>query len=806
MLRKLFRLFIFGFLAIFTLGTIGAGLVGCYFYFRLTRDLPRIEKLSDYTPRAASSILSEDGTLLAEVFDQLRYPVKLEEVPLLVRHAFLAAEDANFYNHPGIDITGILRAVKVNFQSGHSRQGASTITQQVVKSLLLTREKTMERKAKEAILAYRLEHALSKDEIFSIYLNEIFLGAHAYGVRAAAKVHFHKELGELSLAQAAFLASLPQRPSELINPKNRQEALDREYYVLGQMLKNQMITQDQYEQAKKEKIQIYPPNLNTLYRAPFYVSHAQVVAEDILRGINKRYSLKSPGGFRIVTAADLRAYDISEQSLRTGLEDLDKRRGWRGPLMLKPNQLISALEEQQKQIETEGGIRDRKIYKAEIVSLDQKARTATVRVGDFEGIVDIGAAGWAKRFLSSKDEVTGGEPMHLLQKGMIIEVSLDVEKAKRPQIKDITQSVSFRLDETPEVEGAFVALNILTGEVKTIIGGYSYQESVFNRATQGELQPGSSFKPFIYVAAVDTLGFTPSTIVPDSPISLIAGNGKVWSPHNFDNKFLGPITLRTALQKSRNVVSVYLLNKLGVDRGIQSARNLGITTDIPRNMSISLGTPQVKLIEMVRAYGAFGASGWLADSLVVKQIYDRNGNLIYEQRPKQKKVLRDEVAFIMAHMMKGVVERGTATVVKALNRPVAGKTGTTNDHMDAWFIGYTPEYAAGVWVGFDVKRGLGKQETGGKAAAPVFLSFMQQYLQGTPVVDFDIPDGVVPVAVDLGSGRPTDPSNPGAFIEYFESGKEPGSSQGHAGSSQEQDSGDSASSPKPQDYISGDEF
>ncbi|MCC6953832.1 MAG: penicillin-binding protein, partial [Deltaproteobacteria bacterium] len=341
------------------------------------------------------------------------------------------------------------------------------------------------------------------------------------------------------------------------------------------------------------------------------------------------------------------------------------------------------------------------------------------------------------------------------------------------------------------------ALNVLTGEVIATIGGYDYRRSVFNRATQGHLQPGSSFKPFIYVAALDTLRYTPSTIVPDSPISLVAGNGQVWSPGNFDGKFLGPITLRRALERSRNVVSVFLLTKLGVDRGIQSARNLGITTPIDKNLSIALGTPEVIPLEMVRAYGTFAAGGRLADSVIVSSIVDRSGETIYEKRPQHKQALSEETAFLMANMMKGVVELGTATSVKVLGRPVGGKTGTTNDHMDAWFIGYTTDWAAGGWTGFDVKRPMGKQETGGKAAAPMFIYFMQEFLKDQPAIDFNIPDGVVPVAIDLAGGRPVDPSLPGAFIEYFKSGEEPsGEAAPTLDELQLQD----------QDYLSSDEF
>ena len=395
--------------------------------------------------------------------------------------------------------------------------------------------------------------------------------------------------------------------------------------------------------------------------------------------------------------------------------------------------------------------------------------------------------------MDREERATSGKPESRISVNDVIEVSLDEEaKEKLVTKKDGSTELRLVLDQTPDVEGAMAVQNALTGEVKALIGGYDYQRSVFNRATQGKLQPGSAFKPFIYLAAVEHLHYTPSTIVPDSPISMVAGDGKLWAPQNYDHKFIGPITLRTALQRSRNVVSVYLLQKLGVQRGIQSARKLGITTPIPPNMSIALGTPEVKLVELVNAYGAFAAEGWLADQIFIKSIRDRDGKIIYEKRTNQKKVIEDTDAFIMANMMKGVVERGTAQRVKELGIPVAGKTGTTNDQMDAWFVGYTPEWVAGTWVGFDVKRTLGRFETGGKAAAPAFVYFMKEWLKDAPPLDFNIPDGVIPVTVNINSGRLTSPDAPDAFVEYFKSGTEPRTTASEI--------------EIPQDYLTNDEF
>ena len=798
-LRKLFRLIFFSAVSVGFLAIVLSCLIVFYLYIRITRDLPQIEKLSDYRPKAVTSIVAEDGDLLAEIYDERRYPLHFNEIPQVVKNAFLAAEDASFYSHPGIDMLSIVRAFWVNLRSHKAKQGASTITQQIVKSLLLTPERTYERKAKEAVLSYRLEKALTKDEIFSIYLNEIFLGSGAYGVKAAARVHFHKELSNISIAEAAFLAGLPQKPTLLSRPEHREEAIGRQHYALSQMSENKMITKEEYEAAKAEQIKIYPPEEQNVYAAPYYAGHAIKVLNELFEkrvlGDKAGSTSTNPGGLVVQTAADVKASEMAARALRHGVRDLDKRRGWRGAIgNIYDTHMRSGDETELSYIRVKsvGDLAFDAIYPAVIRKLDAKSGIAEIELGVFVGKVELAKAQWARTFLTKDDKRIGVRPESVLKLGDIIEVSL-TEEAEAEKSKQTKNGLSFKLDQTPVVEGALVLSNALTGEVRAIIGGYDYKKSIFNRATQGLLQPGSAFKPFIYLAAIEHLNLAPNSIVPDEPISMIAGDGKIWAPQNFDEKFLGPITLRTALQRSRNVVSVYLLRRVGVERGIASARKLGITTPIGANMSIALGTAEVHLIELVRAYGAFAAEGWLADSLVIKSIKDRDGNLLYSQMPHQVKVIKDEDAFIMANMMKGVVERGTAQAVKVLNRPVAGKTGTTNDHMDAWFIGYTPEWVAGSWVGFDEKHPLGRPETGGRAAAPIFVELMQEFLADKPVIDFNIPDGVIPVPINLTTGTPVSPDTPGAFTEYFKLGTEPASEE-------------RSHTQSPQDYLSNDEF
>ena len=730
-------------------------MIGYLYYSRINKDLPRYENLKNYTPKAVSTIYSNDGTPIAETYDEhgRRYPVKINDIPLRLRNAFLAAEDASFYSHPGIDPISILRATVKNILNQRAKQGASTITQQTVKSLLLTREKSLERKVKEAILSYRLENYLTKDEIFQIYLNEIFLGNNAYGVKAAAKVHFHKSLEELTLAECALMAGLPQRPSELANPRNREEAIRRQHYVLEQMKRHSLITNEEYETAIKEKTTIFRSEEQTIFAAPYYASHViNVELPKIFSKLSPDLSPVNPGGYQIYTSVDLRANELGVNALQRGIREVDKRRGWRGPVPVNEREVLLKTTED---IYSADDLIVDNIYPARVIKGSADGSRYSVQVGGLEGVVDPKLSSWITRTVK-------------LQPGDIIEVSL-VEIGKDGVIK-------FKIDQTPDIQGAFMLSDVVTGEIKMMVGGYSYggvKRDVFNRVTQARRQPGSSFKPFVYLTALEKLGFSPTTIVHDEPISLEAGNGKIWSPGNFDGKFLGPITLRTALQKSRNLVSVELLQQAGVQRVVDTAKRLGITTPIPPNLSISLGSAEVTMFELVRAYGAFASGGWLADPLFVEKILDRNGNLIYEGAPTGKQVIDEDTAFVMSQLLRGVVERGTATVLKSLNRPMGGKTGTTNDQMDTWFIGFTPRWVGGVWIGFDLKKTIGRKETGGKVAAPVMLYFLQDFLKDTVVDEFPIPDGVATMPIDLESGHLTSSDNPRAFWEYFKLGTEP---------------------------------
>lgn len=767
-----------------------AALFGAWGFFYLTRDLPRLARIEDYQPPAVTRVLARDGSLMAEFFSEKRYPVKLSEVPDRVRKAFLAAEDASFYSHHGIDPISIARAAYKNLQSGNAKQGASTITQQVVKNLLLTPEKSLVRKGKEAILSYRLERRFTKDEIFEIYLNQIFFGNGAYGIKAAGRIYFHKELNELSVAEAAMLAGLPKAPSSYSPLRNPEKAKQRQAQVLLQMMEAGFISAQEHAAANKEQLKIYQASQQNIFSSPYYVGEIRRVFAERW----KELDLDSDG-LEIVTADDPKADQLAMSALRIGLREVDKRRGWRGP--------IGALSEREY-VERYGA--QATLADTPLVALVRGVSrgVARVLVGAKEYSLDLNESGWAKKFLANDESTSFGSPAELVREGSLIEVAFKTVTPKKGA-EAAAPELKLALDQTPQIEGAVVLLDPASGEVRSMIGGYDYNQSQFNRVTQSLRQPGSSFKPVIYLAAVDKYKYTPTTIVQDVPRAFRVGDD-IWTPANFDEKFMGPITLRTALEKSRNLVSADIVSRIGVDAAIEYARLMGIKSPLGRNLSLSLGSSEVTPLEITRAYGVFPAKGVLFDSVFVTKITDRFGKVLYdyeaEKAQQAKRAINENSAFVMAHLMKGVIEHGTGYKIKELGRPVAGKTGTSNDQMDAWFVGYTPNWVCGVWVGFDQKKQIGPKETGGVVSAPIWLNFMREFLkheeqadlaeqereakaeakqlgieykppQVRAGLDFAVPEGVEPFWISKSSGRKLAEAGPGAFLEYFIKGTEP---------------------------------
>ena len=648
MIRRTFR-FVFRVLFFTTLAIVGIAVAASFAVWReLTQDLPDAAELLDYRPPTATRVYAADGTLIGEFYVERRYLMPIEQVPLGVRRAFLAAEDADFYTHRGIDPQGIARAVYMNLREGEIVQGASTITQQVVKQLLLSPERSFERKAKEMILALEIEAKLTKDQIFYLYLNHIYFGSRTYGLSAASHGLFGVPPSELTLPQAALLAGLPQAPSRYDPRRHPEEALARQRYVLERMRIAGFITQQEYADALATPIVLAPPPESvTDPAAAWYVDQVRRLLEE---EFGDEYAAL---GLQVKTAVDLRMQRAAEAALEKALAPLQKRLG--------------------------SGKRGKRAADAD---------------------------------------------------------------ADRPDPRSF-------------VEGALVAIDPETAEVKALVGGLDYERSVFNRAVLARRQPGSSFKPFVYASAVDK-GYTQETVVLDAPISLPDGRGGAWTPKNFGNKYMGSVPLRVALTKSLNTVSVRLALDVGLDPLRDHLRAFGFPTDFPRNLSLALGSSEVTLLDLVRAYGVFATLGKRFDPVFVTEITDPNGIPVEFPgvRPRFETVLNPRTAWIVTDMMREVVQRGTATAAKKLGRPAAGKTGTTNDSKDAWFVGFTPDLVTGVWVGFDADRTLGKA-TGGKLAAPIWTDFMEQALEGRPIRELPVPEGV-----DL-PGRPT-PTPPGA--------------------------------------------
>jgi penicillin-binding protein 1A len=725
---------------------LAVGAAGWIFYLEITKDLPPVEQLARYKPPVTTRIFSDDGTLIGEFFVERRYLVPLSAIPAHVRLAFLAAEDADFYTHPGVDPLSIVRAALANAASDRVVQGGSTITQQVVKALLLNPERTYERKFKELVLALRLETKLSKDDILYLYLNQIYFGSGAYGVAAAAREFFDAELEDLTVAQAALLAGLPKAPGRFDPQRKPQAAIARQRYVLGRMRTERFISQEQYDLAVGEELTFAGRRPATYIAAPWYVEHVR-------RLLEARYGGTAPYqmGLQVVTACDLTLQRAAEEALRAGLRELDHRQGYRGPMRhIDPRKADAFLaREAERKPHTNG--------QARAIVMEVRASGLAVRTAWERGVLPADGLKWGTRRLVPSS----------FRPGDVISVTV---ASTAPD-----GSVRFALDQEPQVEGALVAIDPYTGQVKAMAGGYDFGRSQFNRVTQAKRQPGSAFKPIVYAAAMEH-GFTPASIVLDAPITLPNGNLPAWSPRNFKDKFYGPTPLRTALAKSLNSVTVRLADRIGIRTLLDTIPRYGLRGPYPRNFSLALGSAEVTPLELVTAYGVFATLGKRFDPLFVERVTDFEGNPLEfgSTHPKFERVMSPAVAYVTTSMLETVVQKGTGKAALALGRPVAGKTGTTNDTHDAWFVGFTPDLLAGVWVGFDSERTLGKKETGGAAAAPIWTAFMQQALGDRPFVDFPVPEDVTFAQIDRGTGLRAHPDDGGdAVMEVFVKGTEP---------------------------------
>jgi len=768
--RRFLRTFLlWSFLLGFIFALLGA-LAGIGVYFYLSNNLPQISSLTEYHPPIITTVYSDDGRKIAEFFEERRIIQPLDQIPQELINAFIAAEDSRFYKHKGIDFYSIIRAFFKNLEAGTIVQGGSTITQQVTKSFLLTPEKSYTRKLKEAILAYRIDKAFNKTEILYLYLNQIYLGHGAYGVEAAAENYFGKSAQDLNLAECAILAGLPQAPSKYSPFRYPERAKQRQIYVLNRMVDEGFITNIEATEAINTPVEIKP-------RRNWYIEEIPYYTEQVRRYVEEKYGrdMLYNQGLKIYTAANIEMQKIAEEEVEKGLYELDKRQGFRGPEKHLAPEEIEAFSKT-----VQSGLEDHPLevgqtLKGVVIKVDDGQKVVTVRTGNALGQITIEDMEWARKpdpevaYFETKVKL----PSEALRIGDVILVKV---KAK---IKD-ADLWQLALEQEPVAQAALLCLEAETGFVKVIVGGRDFRDSQFNRAFQSRRQPGSAFKPIIYAAALDKQFdepdkfFTPASVIIDSPIVFEDEERDfTWKPRNYKERFFGPTLMRDALAKSRNVVTIKILQDIGVEYAIEYAKKLGITSELSKNLSIALGSSGVSLLELTKAYSVFANQGYLIEPVFIVKIEDRDGNVLEEMAPERIKVIEKTTAYLMTHMLEGVVKYGTAWRLKALNRPVAGKTGTTNNLFDAWFLGYSPQYITGTWVGFDDEAPLGKSETGSRAASPIWLGFMQRILADKPLKVFEVPEGVVFTKIDAETGLlPIPESKETAFV-CFKEGTEP---------------------------------
>ena len=869
-------LFLIGIVGTF-LAVGGGGVVVWYF----SKDLPQIITVADYRPLGVTRILGGGGKEEQELGDfylERRYLIPYDKIPDHVVKAFVAAEDDKFFEHPGINIASIIRAGIANFRAGHVVQGGSTITQQVAKSLLLTSQRTFDRKIREVILASRIERNLTKQQILYLYLNQIYLGHRAYGIQAASKAYFRKDISKITIAEAALLAGMPQAPgkySPLLNPKRAKE---RQNYVLRRMFENRFISQGEMNKAMSEPVKVFKDWDPNSEFAPYFV-------EFLRKYLVEKYGEKAvlQEGLTVSVPMTRETALTASKAVRTGLLALDKRIGYRGPVknLSTSDQIEKFLSEYRlKMIEKKlsfqlflpdgrldpvqgmheagissdvGLLEPGELYQAVVLGADADQKSARVMIGAVKGDLPLSLMKWARPLRDERNPAAiRPEPTAVskwFKKGDVIWVSLADSTAEQSlpskgakgskEFKESKESkethVTVKLEQEPNVQGALFSMDVQTGDVLAMVGGYNFDTSEFNRSVQAMRQPGSAFKPVIYASALEK-GYTPATIIVDSPIVFKDSDGSgAWKPSNYEEKFYGDTTFRQALIKSRNIPTVKIVQSVQVPYLIDYARRLGMTGQFNQDLSISLGSATSNLLEMTRVYALFPRLGRKVNPRFLIKVEDRDGKVLEQTVPDQApaltklpqaqtlnpegapvntqvggeappqggentatsqtppvksvlgkvlfpdyplasdpaQVIDPRIAYVMTNLMKEVVTFGTGHEAKNLNRPAAGKTGTTNESIDAWFIGFTPQVVTGVWTGFDNQKTLGAGETGARAALPIWLSFMQEAVKPYPPEDFAIPSGIVFSNINPNTGRLASAGSTLAIKEAFIEGTQP---------------------------------
>ncbi len=773
--------------------------VGAAFLYigNLTKDLPDYEVLAQYEPPVTTRIHAADGSLMAEYARERRLYLPIQAIPDRLKQAFISAEDKNFYNHEGVDFLALGKAgfdyfeAKLSGRTARAR-GASTITQQVAKNFLLTKDRTVDRKIKEAVLSFRIEEAYSKDKLLELYLNEIFLGLGAYGVAGASLAYFDKTVGDLEVHEAAYLAALPKAPNNYHPYEDTERAIERRNWVIGRMAANGYISQEDANAAQDKPLDVNPR------RRGSYLAASEYFSEEVRREIIDRYGEDAlyEGGLSIRTTLNPQLQALARRSLNKGLMSFDRRKGFNGAfakaeigddwgLAFDKVKRLTDTPDWEQAIVLEVGETT-----ARVGLRPKREVSGALSTKRAEVTIDLEDAKWATR-LTFKDErgnrkSTKAKSMQdILARGDVIYVSSQGDDG-------------YRLEQVPEVSGAIVAMDPHTGRVLAMMGGFSFSESQFNRATQANRQPGSSFKPFVYAAALDN-GYTPSSVVLDGPFKIDQGGSLgIWEPKNYGGKYAGPSTLRLGIERSRNLMTVRLANDMGMPLISEYSRRFGIYDKPLAGLASSLGSRETTVLKMVSAYSVLANGGKRINPSMIDRIQDRYGKTIYRHEERscdncsasdwvnqeepdlidnRDQVLDPMTAYQITSMMEGVVQRGTATAVSKLGVPIAGKTGTTNDEKDAWFIGYSPDLVVGVFVGYDRPEPMGKGSTGGNLAAPVFVEFMQEALTTTTAIDFRVPDGIQLYPINRKTGLLAKVGNPGVIMEAFKPGTQPPTSQ-----------------------------
>ena len=726
--------------------------------WNFSSNIPDYKFLKNYKPPVSSKVYSGNGELVADFSKEKRIFVPYSSIPPNVINAFLSAEDKNFFSHPGVDAKGVLRAIINNIKnilSSKRLEGASTITQQVAKNFLLTNEVSLNRKIKEAILAFRIERALTKERILELYLNQIYLGSGSYGVAAASLEYFDKSIKELDYAEAALLAALPKAPSKYNPYRNLKLAEFRRNLVLKNLLENNFIDKKEYEKLIKEKIKVKKSKKIFLEDAQYYI-------EDVRKNIIDRltYEKVYKQGFNINTPINLKLQKIATESLRDGLIEYDKRKGWRGPLANKD--FNDNWSKDLDKFMLENSIN----WKIAIIKKLNQFSAEIQTVDNLKGFIEYSDISWTKKEFSE-----------LFKEGDII------------YVENINDN-KFSLKQLPKINGGIVVMDPYTGRVLALSGGFSFKNSEFNRATQALRQPGSAFKPFVYAFALEN-NYTPSSLILDAPLVLDQGSDlKMWKPENYGKKFYGPSTLRTGLEKSRNLMTVRIAQNLGIEKLVNFSEELGIYENPDELLSISLGSTETTLLKLTSAYSTFVNGGKLVEPILIDRVQDSEGNTIVNNdkrscincdqisflsnkypkiKDKYKKVISEQTAYQITSLLEGVIKRGTGKKLKRLELNIAGKTGTTNENTDAWFIGFTSNFVIGVYVGMDDPAPLGKFETGSKTALPIFEKFVIKAVKKSDARPFKVPNGITMMVVDPITGDKAKFSSKNTIVEAYKS-------------------------------------